>query len=360
MSSGLANVIRLAGGRRNHEDATTEVFAELLRNEPAALRAFAGLLRSHDVAFNVEDGVRVETQVSRPDELKGGSVRVDLLLIADAAQQSVVVEVKTLSGLSGGSGDGEQQPQRYQRTHDGLPGEVRVVVLAPFRFRGLGDIPQLTWQQVRDALERVRDESVWIDRFIGALEELNLATDMTIRGVLAVAEYRKFRTSFKQALDAAWPPLLDGPANAFSRRGKMVFADGTYDRTGYYFVVDGGVAGACAFIGMFYGDRVAKKDGPAVLYFFLETPRGSEAQKALDEHREAILADVTSLNAKSDGRTWGYRPGGYESIYCTTSLLDAVRSDQPAEAVRAFFARCFEEAAESSLLPSFLDATRSP
>ncbi len=353
-NNGFTNVIRLAGGSRNHEDATTEIFAELLRNEPAAQHAFIQLLQSVKVPFEDSSRVWVATQVTKTDDTAQRQARADLVLRTEAPHQMVVVEIKTLSGLSDTGDQSESQPEVYSRVFN-----APVVILAPVRFEGVStDIPQLTWQQVRDVFHRVRDESVWIDRFINTLEDLDLATDMTIHGVLSVMEYRRFHASFKAALDSAWPKVLEEAAPEFTKPGRLQLTEGTHDRTGYSFTVEGHPS-AWAFLGMYYGKDV-DEDGVAQLYFFLEVPRGSGAQVALDAHGDEIRAKLDELSKTDEVGRWEFRKGGYETIQCKWSLLDAVRKEQPAEEILKFFTGCFRDLRSSKVLQLFLDAAKTP
>jgi hypothetical protein len=126
--------------------------------------------------------------------------------------------------------------------------------------------------------------------------------------------------------------------NAHDRIGWRVFASPKRD--------------SFAFMGVYHGGDTLHPGIPD-LYFFLEMTRGSSAQRAMDQGAEKIEAAVADLNANTLGITWGYTPGGWESIWAVKTTAPISEASFESEATN-FYQTCAIALKDRGILGEFL------
>jgi hypothetical protein len=112
------------------------------------------------------------------------------------------------------------------------------------------------------------------------------------------------------------------------------------------------------FMGVYHGDLTLQPGIPD-LYLFLEMARGGSAQRTMDQKAATIEAAITYLNANALGITWGYVPGGYESIWAVKTTADISEESFESEAT-SFYRTCALALKGCGILDEFLKLARAP
>lgn len=376
----------LLGFARVVEDPTTEILAwfleaspplraELLRVIDDLLRTRgAGLPRGPDGAFAAAE---IATQVVVSDSK--GTCRYDLVLDWHAPRVRVVVEVKVWAGLTytvetdpeSEHSSAVDQVTRYLAIADKTAAAIRshVLVLAPYAV----DLPsaaashpafagQLSWQVVHDSFARIAAADALDPTmrtlardFVHALEIRRMAAPkLTFDALTSVYRYRRFEQSITTMLTHARDALFaDGTLAGFHKGDKRAWQDDVHDRLGWRLWLDPAKTEAFAFLGIYVGEDTIHEEVPD-LYFFLETRRGTDAQKKLDDAQPAIADALAALQTKTT--RWYSYPGGWEAIGATTSLVEIARDDDPTDATTRFFRECVQRLRTSGVLQRYLDA----
>ncbi|UJR86704.1 hypothetical protein [Sandaracinus amylolyticus] len=377
----LDTLLRFAASSQHaHEDPITEILAWLLWNEPAFMRAFVELL-SRRVPALARASLQPDTQVITPRARGGGVCRYDLVLEDRRAPARVVVELKIDHDLTPSGAELDSTCPRHQ-VHDYLelaeadpPGSHWVFTLAP----GLVDVGEdaerhpcfgghLRWQEVHDAFARVLrlDRSDALEptakalatQFLEVMEARQMAhPKLTYDGAVAARRFMRFRQSFTEVVTAAWNEMhADGTLEGFIKVNAAAWQD-EHQRLGYRLWVRSKDTTHFGFIGLYLGDDTTFDDVPD-LYFFLEAPPKSPAQRALEQRAADVTAIVASLNARDARTVWRFSPGEHQVVWATQSIAHALADTDPRAAILAWFRQTVLAARDGGLLSIYREAVK--
>ncbi|MDQ3034351.1 MAG: PD-(D/E)XK nuclease family protein [Myxococcota bacterium] len=378
-------LLRFAASRPAEEDPFTEVLAWILERDAFFASELTALLRRVAVRRGIAiEGVDTHPSVSTQVVVagtQGSCSRYDLVLDWATPRLRIVIEVKvhaalTLSGTFAEPVEGQARHQvdEYLAIARASGQRSLVFTLAPGALP-VGDAARaddlygghLLWQDVHDTLRRAARSRIHrtMDPVVRAIAEQTLeamerrsmaAPRITFEALLSVKRYAAFRQSFDPMLTFAWSTLHDdGTLAGFQKIDRRAWQQDVHDRMGYRLWAERKDPSAFGFMGIALGDDTMVEGVPD-LYFFLEVPPRSRAQEAIDAHGAEILAAVARLAGRDSRVTWGYDPGGYESIWAARSCADIVTDPEPREALTAFFRSAVTQAREEKLLGIYFEA----
>lgn len=377
----------LLGFSSVEEDPLTEMLAWFIRTSPTlrsalldafdgTVRQFGGALPRSELGLVHEPLVQTQLVAANP---RGTSCRYDLVCDWHSPRIRLIVEVKVWAGLTWGESSAEDggvatpshQVARYLDVAAGSP-EIRthVIVLAPYLVDldfptppPLGYGGQLTWQVVHDAMLRVIDANEFVDdrtmttltkNFVHLLELKRMAVPkLTFDVLTSVSRYRQFEKSARMMLTHARDMLVapGGTLAGFYKGNASAWQDDAHDRLGWRVWVEPTDINSFAFIGIHVGPDTIHEEVPD-LYFFVQTRKGSEAQKKLDARGDELTQALEQFPKET---TRAYRkPGGWEVYGIRRSLVEVARTLDPADATASFFRECVESGPGATLLAAYL------
>jgi len=362
-----------SAGCSRTEDPITEVLAWLLRADQELRLAFLGALvqradrEGRGRRLMAQGSFEVETQVVMCRARGLGVCRPDLVLSNRVAGEKVLVEIKVHADLTPTAHGGRTQLDDYLDIAE-AQGNAIVYVLAPRRMviSGATNRPcfggQVRWQSVydafRDVLARRKVDGVaalHVQQFLELMERKKMAVPpLSFEGALAVRAYTKFRDSLRACVDAVVSDLDPALTAGFGERSK--WAEGRHGRMGYSLKTVNG--GGFAFMGVYHGDEPGSDELPE-LYFFLEVPRGSPAQEALDEEAGALKTAIAKLNEGPGLIRYGYDLGGWETLWAVQGLSHVIAAADQPRAIGDFFTAALT-AMRPEVIARFLNAAAAP